>query len=226
MAGIHSYNVIGHPQAESERRAKQLSAGLEAESPGRREHTLLALAKLWFPLSSCLNAQPPHAMPTPALLEAVARCVDEEQKDSVRLAAIVATGAGWRAFRVVRAKSPSEVSSRHVPMASIAAIRDALSATSNVLRINAARLLAEFPMAEVLPQLRTVLLDDIWTVRWNAVRAIAALGSDESLIEVLRQSQPRERSNVVAHDFCLAVEALRASGLSLPHELLQYDEPD
>jgi HEAT repeat protein len=164
-------------------------------------------------------------MPTPALLEAVARCVDEEQKDSVRLAAIVATGAGWRAFRVVRMKNSSEATCWDVPMASIAAIQGALNATSNVLRINAARLLAEFPMVEALPQLRTALLDHIWTVRWNAVRAIAALEPDESLIEVLIRSQPHERSNVVAHDFCLAVEALRASGLSLPHELLQYDEP-
>ncbi len=225
MSGVEPDSVIGHPDAESERRAKQMSAGLDAESPGRREGTLLRLAQLWFPSASCFHARPPHAMPTPALLESVARCAGEEQRDAVRLAAIVATRAGWKAFRVARTRDPAGASRLEVPAASVAAIRDALGATSGVLRINAARLLAEFPRPELLPVLRSALADRVWTVRWNAVRAIAALEPDDSLVEVLRRSQPRDAASVVAQDFRRAVAALKERDLSMPAELSRYDGP-
>lgn len=77
-------------------------------------------------------------------------------------------------------------------------------------------------MPEVLSSLRAALTDQAWTVRWNAVRAIASLEADESLVDVLRCSQPRDHSSVVARDFCLAVEALRTRDVPLPRELARY----
>jgi hypothetical protein len=225
MASLHPHSVVGSSDPECERRAAQLAAELEVENTGRREHTLLALAQLWFPLSSSFATRPPHAMPTPALLESVARCAAEPQKDSVRLAAIVATAAAWRALRVARQKKPADGPLEDLPAASIAVVRDALTAKQNALRLNAARLLAEVPLLELLPQLKLAAADPIWTVRWNAVRALSALEPDESLIAALQRSQPRDPTSAVAHDFRRAVEALTTAGLSLPPELGQYGTP-
>jgi hypothetical protein len=225
MAGVDPFVAIGRPDPESERRARQLLDNVDSPKAGRRQHSLLALGALWFPLASCLMARPPHAMPTPSMLERVARCIGEDAEDSVRLAAIVATREGWRAFQVARARDPDRAPQYEVPKGSVAAIVDVLGVGSNLLRIAAARLLADFPSPELLPHLKAALADPVWTVRWNAVRALASLGSDPSLVEVLLQSRPREASVASAHDFGPAIAALKRSGVAVPPVLLAYEEP-
>lgn len=224
MAGVHPYLVIGYPDSESERRARQILEGLDSHKSGRRQKSLLALARLWFPLASCFNAQPPHAMPTQPMLERVARCVRNDPEDYVRLAAIVATGAAWRAFEVASARHPDCASLYEIPSSSVAAVVDVLHVGANLLRIAAIRLLADFPSPELLPHLRAALFDQVWTVRWNAVRALAYLGDDQRLVDVLLQSRPREGSVGGLPDFGNAVAALKQRGFSLPQELLSYDK--
>src|SRR5262249_32979978 len=122
-------------------------------------------------------------------------------------------------FQVLRQRRPDEASSWEVPRSSTLAIGGALSARSNLLRISAACLVAKFPSAELLPALRSALEDEVWTVRWNAVAAIAALAPDQGLIQVLLRARPRDLSSDVAHDFRRALQVLRDQGLPLPQEL-------
>jgi hypothetical protein len=159
------------------------------------------------------------------MLERVARCVRNDPEESVRLAAIVATRAAWRAFAIARAKHPDCASLYEIPSSSVAAVVDVLHVGANLLRIAAVRLLADFPSPESLPHLKAALVDQVWTVRWNAVRALACLESDQGLADVLLQSRPREGSDSGLYDFRHAITALKQHGFSLPQELLAYDEP-
>lgn len=204
--------VIGHPDAAAEQRAQQIARSLDSPRRGRREHALQTLAELWFPISSCFG-NPPHALPTPELLERVAARVREEREDTARIAALTATRAGWQAFQYMAAGDGADPARWQIPPASIAAVGDALRGGSRLVRVAAARVLAEAPCTELAADLTRALDDEVWTVRWCAAKALADLGHTENLVEVLQRSVPR--TAMAGHDFYRAARALGERGAPL-----------
>ena len=106
------------------------------------------------------------------------------------------------------------------------AVGYALQAKNNILRLNAARLVADFPSAHLLPMLRSALTDELWTVRWDAVAAIAAIEPDEALLPVLLRTRPRDSSKVVAEQYRRALAVLGERGVSLPPEISAWMLPE
>jgi hypothetical protein len=68
------------------------------------------------------------------------------------------------------------------------------------------------PRQELVSQLRIALNDQTWTVRWNAVTALASLQAEEALAQVLQRSRPRDHSTDRYYDFDRAVSSIERLG--------------
>lgn len=172
-----------------------------AEDPRHPQRDLNWLAQRWFSLASCFRL-PRRARPTVDAIRIVARFVADPNPN-------VAVGA------LSALRSAAVVCDRRVfadlPGAwdEVAEARDAVARALEcdvvLVRLGAAGLVAAFPAGSLAPALHRRLDDDVYTVRWLAVRALARIAPDPRLRDVLAASRPRTTNAV----YDAAVEALR-----------------
>ncbi|MDC0677553.1 HEAT repeat domain-containing protein [Sorangium atrum] len=145
---------------------------LSGEEP-KPERFLLALAGAWGRPVSCLKWLPPVA-PTERGVKSAARWIHASNPNVQRTALAALARAG--------------VAARPV----LSTVADALTSKEPTVRIAAARVLARAaPCPEQAPALRRALSDELFTVRWLAVEALARSGDDHPLAPVLAASRPR-----------------------------------
>jgi HEAT repeat protein len=178
---------------------------LSGEEP-KPERFLLALAGAWGRQVSCLKWLPPVA-PTERGVKSAARWVHASNPNVQRTALVALERAG--------------VAARPV----LSTIADALTSKEPTARIAAARVLARAaPCPEQAPALRRALSDELFTVRWLAVEALARSGDDHPLAPVLAASRPRLDARLAPYQLDGWLRAVTALGRGASALLPELDE--
>ncbi|WP_437850403.1 HEAT repeat domain-containing protein [Sorangium sp. So ce363] len=178
---------------------------LSGEEP-KPERFLLALAGAWCRPVSCLRGLPPVA-PTERGVKSAARWVHASNPNVQRAALVALERAG--------------VAARPV----LSTVADALTSKEPLARIAAARVLARAaPCPEQAPALRRALSDELFTVRWLAVEALARSGDDHPLAPVLAASRPRLDAQLAPHRIEGWLRAVAALGRDASALLPEMDE--
>ncbi|WP_437902748.1 HEAT repeat domain-containing protein [Sorangium sp. So ce327] len=178
---------------------------LSGEEP-KPERFLLALAGAWGRQVSCLKWLPPVA-PTERGVKSAARWVPASNPNVQRTALVALERAG--------------VAARPV----LSTIADALTSEEPTARIAAARVLARAaPCPEQAPALRRALSDELFTVRWLAVEALARSGDDHPLAPVLAASRPRLDARLAPYRLDGWLRAVTALGRGASALLPELDE--
>lgn len=151
----------------------------------KAERFLLALAGAWgrpVPCRVPLGRRLPPVAPTERGVKCVARWVSAASPDVQRAALSALEKAGVVARPV------------------LGTVADALASKEPVVRLAAARVLARAaPCPEQAPALRRALSDELFTVRWLAVEALARSGDEHPLAPVLAASRPRLDARLAAY---------------------------
>ncbi|WP_437521894.1 HEAT repeat domain-containing protein [Sorangium sp. So ce726] len=149
---------------------------LSGEEP-KPERFLLALVGAWgrpVPCRAPIGRWLPPVAPTERGVQSAARWVHASNPNVQRtaLAALARAGAAARPV--------------------LSTVADALTSKEPTVRIAAACVLARAaPCPEQAPALRRALADELFTVRWLAVEALARSGDEHPLAPVLAASRPR-----------------------------------
>jgi hypothetical protein len=183
--------ALAQDRARIEATIERLSG--DKPKPGR---FLLALAEAWGrPVHrSCFGRWLPPVAPTERGVKSAARWVAASNPDVQRAALSALERAGAAAQPV------------------LGVVADALTSKEPLVRLAAARVLARAaPCPEQAPALRRALSDELFTVRWLAVEALARSGDEHPLAPVLAASRPRLDAPLAAYrlgDWLRAVAAL------------------
>lgn len=180
--GLSIVSVVrpaGTTYDDEHRRHDRLIASLQRRPPiGRLQRAIDAVAELWRPPDhrhSCLGGS-----------------VHWRVKPTVEAARIVAAHHGDRRVHV---RSAVLTALRHaVPHghAVAGAIAAGMADPDGLIRIHAARSLADLDLGHVLLAVAAGHLDDpIWLVRWHAARALAVTDLRDRAVGALLASQPR-----------------------------------
>jgi hypothetical protein len=183
-------------QHEADERIATYLRRLADGTAGRKAQFFLdGIASAWAPeLRSCLGRTKWHV---PA------------RADDVKT--VVCEAAGDRPAKVrVAALSALAHAGEHASLAADV-VRAALSDAERSVRLSASRAAAEGKLGdEVGRELRSVLGDEVWAVRWNAARGLVARAYDAelgSLAHMLVTTTPKGGMSLTA--WAHAVEALR-----------------
>ncbi|WP_437739830.1 HEAT repeat domain-containing protein [Sorangium sp. So ce1504] len=180
---------------------------LSGEKP-KPERFLIALAEAWgrpVHYRSCFGRWLPPVAPTERGVKSVARWVAASNPNVQRAALSALEKAGAAAQPV------------------LGTVADALTSKGPVVRLAAARVLARAaPCPEQAPALRRALSDELFTVRWLAVEALARSGDEHPLAPILAASRPRLDAWLAAYrldGWLRAVAALGRDASALLPEL-------
>ncbi|WP_437766038.1 HEAT repeat domain-containing protein [Sorangium sp. So ce281] len=180
---------------------------LSGEKP-KPERFLIALAEAWGrPVHhrNCFGRWLPPVAPTERGVKSAARWVAASNPNVQRAALSALEKAGAAAQPV------------------LGTVADALTSKEPVVRLAAARVLARAaPCPEQAPALRRALSDELFTVRWLAVEALARSGDEHPLAPVLAASRPRLDAWLAAYrldGWLRAVAALGRDASALLPEL-------
>ncbi|WP_437708386.1 HEAT repeat domain-containing protein [Sorangium sp. So ce448] len=180
---------------------------LSGEAP-KPERFLLALAGAWgrpVPCRAPIGRPLPPVAPTERGVKSAARWVHASNPHVQRAALAALERAG--------------VAARPV----LSTVADALTSKEPLVRLAAARVLTRAaPCPEQAPALRRALSDEVFTVRWLAVEALARSGDDHPLAPVLAASRPRLDARFAEYrleDWLRAVAALGRDASALLPEI-------
>ncbi len=183
-------------QHEADERIARYLGRLGEGSAGKKAQFFLdAVASSWAPeLKSCLGATKWHVSTRAEDVAIVAAYGDATWPTGVRIAALSAVArAGEHAQRGAQV------------------VKECLGDGERSVRLAAARAAAEGRLGdEVARELRNVLADDVWAVRWHAARGLVARAYDSelgSLAHLLVTTTPRGGMSLTA--WAQAVEAVR-----------------
>jgi hypothetical protein len=183
-------------QLEAEARIARLLRRLADGSAGRKTQFFLdAVASAWAPeLRSCLGSVKWHVAPAADGVRTVAEHGSAAWPTGIRISALSA---------IARA-------GEHAQLAA-GAVKACLGDGERSVRLAAARAAAEGRMGDaVARELRNVLADDVWAVRWHAARGLVARAYDSelgSLAHLLVMTTPRGGMSLTA--WAQAVDAIR-----------------
>jgi hypothetical protein len=182
---------------------------LSGEEP-KPERFLLALVEAWgrpVPCRAPIGRPLPPVAPTERGVKSAARWVHASNPNVQRAALVALERAG--------------VAARPV----LSTIADALTSKEPTARIAAARVLARAaPCPEQAPALRRALSDELFTVRWLAVEALARSGDDHPLAPVLAASRPRLDARLAPYQLDGWLRAVTALGRGASALLPELDE--
>jgi hypothetical protein len=188
--------MLPSTQHEADERIARFLARLADGSAGRKTQFFLdAVASAWAPeLRSCLGSTKWHV---------AARAED------VRTVALHG-GATWPSGIRISALSAIARAGEHAQLAANV-VKECLGDGERSVRLAAARAAAEGRLGDdVARELRNVLADDVWAVRWHAARGLVARAYDSelgSLAHLLVMTTPRGGMSLTA--WAQAVEAIR-----------------
>ncbi|MDB5218767.1 MAG: hypothetical protein JWO86_6694 [Myxococcaceae bacterium] len=183
-------------QHEADERITRYLRRLADGSAGRKTQFFLdALASAWAPeLKTCLGSTKWHVDANDDGVATVAAYVAPAWPTGIRISALSAIARGGE-----HAHRAANV------------VKQALGDGERSVRLAAARAAAEGHLGdEVARELRNVLADDVWAVRWHAARGLVARAYDSelgSLAHLLVTTTPRGGMSLTA--WAQAVEALR-----------------
>ncbi|WP_438031917.1 HEAT repeat domain-containing protein [Sorangium sp. So ce204] len=170
---------------------------LSGEEP-KPERFLLALAGAWgrpVPCRAPIGRWLPPVAPTERGVKSAARWVHASNPNVQRAAVVALERAG--------------VAARPV----LTTVADALTSKEPTVRIAAARVLARAaPCPEQAPALRRALSDELFTVRWLAVEALARSGDEHPMAPVLGASRPRLDARLAPYQLERWLRAVAALG--------------
>ena len=178
-----------------ERTARYLERLAEGTAGRKKQFFLDAIASAWAPeLKSCLKGVKWHVAP---------------RAEDVRLVAAEAAAGRPTGVRV-SALSALAHAGEHAPLGA-QAVKDALGDGDRSVRLAASRAAAEGHLGDCIGrELRNVLGDDVWAVRWHAARGLVSRAYDSelgTLAHMLVVSTPRGGMSLTA--WAQAVEAVR-----------------
>lgn len=158
-------------------------------------HFVETIAWAWAPeRRSCFGYVKHHVEPTYDDVTTVAELAGPKHDPSVRVAALAAIAQAGELSRV-----------------GVDALRAALSDPDRRVRLIAARVAVETGRgADLAPELRARLSDDVWAIRWYAARALAPRAYDSELgafSKMLVETTPRGGMSLAG--WARAVEAVR-----------------
>jgi hypothetical protein len=183
-------------QHEADERIARYMARIEGGTAGRKKQFFLdSIASAWGPeLKSCLGRTKFHVAVRPDEVVMVAAEAAPVRPVGVRISALCAIAQ----------------SGEHAHLA-VLAVREGLADGERRIRLAAARAAAEAKLGDrVGRELRNVLSDDVWAVRWHAARALVARAYDSelgALARMLIDTTPRGGMSLTA--WAHAVEAVR-----------------
>jgi HEAT repeat protein len=171
------------------------------------QRDLQILGSAWFSRTSCFRPADlvPHAEPSPDDLVVVL--------DQLKSANFDVAGAAFSALRsfavVCRQQAYPTIPSSIWDLPGVPpAVRDCLVSEQAGARLRAAAFACDFPSDCLRDALVRCLEDPLFTVRWRAIRAMAALGSTIELIPVLGRCTPAVVDPRRHFDFIAALEAI------------------
>lgn len=183
-------------QYEADERIARYLERLAGGTAGRKAQFFLdAVASAWGPeLKSCFGRTKWHVAPRPADVVVVAGEAAPGRPVGVRVSALSALAQ----------------SGEHAHLGA-AAVKSALGDGERRVRLAASRAAAEGRLADVLGrELRSLLDDDVWAVRWHAARGLVSRAYDSELgvlAHMLVTTTPRGGMSLTA--WAHAVEAVR-----------------
>lgn len=190
--------MLTSTQHEAEERIARYLGRLAGGTAGRKaQYFVESIASAWAPeLKSCLGHTKWHVAPTADDVATVAAEAARDWSTPLRVAALAALAqAGAHAHG----------------SASAEAVRAGLADGERRVRLAAARAAAEAKLGDVIGrELRNVLADDVWAVRWHAARGLVARAYDAelgALARMLVTTTPRGGMSLTA--WAQAVGALR-----------------
>jgi hypothetical protein len=183
-------------QHEADERIARYLARIEGGTAGRKKQFFLdAIASAWGPeLKSCLGSTKFHVVARPEHVVMIAAEASPGRPAAVRVSALAAIAqAGEHAHR------------------GALAVKEGLADGERSVRLAAARAAAEARLGDrVGRELRNVLADDVWAVRWHAARGLVARAYDSelgALAHMLVTTTPRGGMSLTA--WAQAVDAIR-----------------
>jgi hypothetical protein len=197
-------------QADKQAIARAASAIERLRTTARHpQRDLNTLGELWFRLTSCFRSDVGVAPPTSEGIAVVTNYLHHPVEE-------VANAAGYALSSAIAAlhhredTTPEPWPSMPEGAEAVTALARALTSPHALVRVAATGVLARYPAAALNDALRRVLSDSVFTVRWQAITALARTDARDGLREVLMQSLPRkapEEGNI-RHPFWEAVDAL------------------
>lgn len=207
------FGAIGRPNPRGRAMAQGALARLRHGSR-RTQRDLQILAAAWFSYTSCFRpaSSVPHAEPSPDDLSVVIPYFDGSNSNVVG-----AAFAAARSFAVVCRRCAYAAMPRSIwDIQGIAsAVVTSLDSPSVATRLGASSLVCDHPGVTLRAALHRSLNDGIFTVRWRAIRALAAIGATADLVEALARSQPSRFDPDLHYEYTRALDALRVSHGSL-----------
>jgi hypothetical protein len=183
-------------QHEADERIARYLGRLAAGTAGRKAQFFLeSIASAWAPeLQSCLGRSKWHVAASADDVATVAAEAGPDRATPLRVAALAAIAQAGEHARV-----------------GADAVRVGLGDGERRVRLAAARAAAEAKLGDVVGrELRNVLADDVWAVRWHAARGLVARAYDAelgALASMLVTTTPRGGMSLTA--WAQAVGALR-----------------
>jgi hypothetical protein len=190
--------MLPFTQHEADARIARYLGRLAGGTAGRKVlYFLESIASAWAPeLRSCLGRTKWHVAASATDVATVAAEAAPDRATPLRVAALAALA---QAHGLAHAT------------ASVEAVRAGLGDGERRVRLAAARAAAEAGLGDVVGrELRNVLADDVWAVRWHATRGLVARAYDAelgALARTLVTTTPRGGMSLTA--WAQAVEALR-----------------
>jgi len=188
--------MLPSTQHEADERIARFLGRLADGSAGRKTQFFLdAVASAWAPeLRSCLGSTKWHVAPRAETVATVACYGAPAWPNGIRISALNA---------IARA-------GEHAHLAA-SAVKVCLGDGERSVRLAAARAAAEGRLGDaVARELRNVLADDVWAVRWHAARGLVARAYDSelgALAHLLVMTTPRGGMSLTA--WAQAVDAIR-----------------
>jgi len=190
--------MLPSTQREAEERIARYLGRLAGGTAGRKAQFFVeSIASAWAPeLKSCLGRTKWHVAPSADDVATVAAEAARDRPTPLRVAALAA---------IAQADEQARAS------AAVEAVRAGLGDGERRVRLAAARAAAEAKLGDVVGrELRNVLADDVWAVRWHAARGLVARAYDAelgALARMLVTTTPRGGMSLTA--WAQAVGALR-----------------
>ncbi len=188
--------MLPSTQQDADARIARYLDRLARGTAGRKAQFFLeSVASAWAPeLKSCLGRTKWHVSPSARDVATVAAEAACDRSTSRRLAALAAL-----AHAADHARGGAD------------AVRAGLADGERRVRLAAARAAAEAKLGDIVArELRNVLADDVWAVRWHATRALVARAYDAelgALARMLVTTTPRGGMSLTS--WAQAVGALR-----------------
>jgi hypothetical protein len=188
--------MLPSTQPEANERTARHLCRLASGGAGRKTQFFLeAVASAWAPeLRSCLGRTKWHVAPRAEDMPTVTAHAEPAWPARVRVAALAAVAHAGA----------------HAPLVGHA-IKHGLCDADRSVRLAAARAAAEANLGDTVAQeLRSVLDDDVWAVRWHAARGLVARAFDSelgSLAHMLVKTTPR--AGMALTSWAHAARALR-----------------